>query len=493
LGHWAIGLLGHWAIVNLMRIFSAALLLGLTLVPAVDAQRGAAPPAPVQGTDALARMNESIDALTKKVWPSVVQILVTGYGARGEAGRGGEASVIVGRQRSVGSGFVIDPEGYIMTNSHVIDGAQKVEIVVPPPDADGRLATALSGKMNIVPARIIGTSSELDLALLKIDNVKVPALPLATYSQVHQGETVFAFGSPGGLRNTLTHGLVSAVARQIDPDSPQIYVQTDAPINPGNSGGPLVNIRGEVVGVNTFILSQSGGNEGLGFAIPSATVRTVFRQLKAFGQLRKQEVGMSLQTITPTMAAALGLSRNYGVIVSDVWPGGPAEAAGMKIGDVLLQVDDQPAENLPTVNYFFRLRDSPDRVQITVLRGAAQMVLSVAAVEDRNELDSVTSVTDTAKNIVRELGILGVEIDAGIAAAAKGLRNPQGIIVVARVAGATSEVPLLPRDVIRTVNNKPVTTLQGLRDALRALTPGSPVVLQIQREARLMYVSFTLD
>jgi len=493
LGHWAIGLLGHWAIVNLMRIFSAALLIALTLVPAVRGQRGAAPPAPVQGTDALARMNESIDALTKKVWPSVVQILVTGYGARGEAGRGGEASVVVGRQRSVGSGFVIDPEGYIMTNSHVIDGAQKVEIVVPPPDADGRLATALSGKMNIVPARIIGTSSELDLALLKIDNVKVPALPLATYSQVHQGETVFAFGSPGGLRNTLTHGLVSAVARQIDPDSPQIYVQTDAPINPGNSGGPLVNIRGEVVGVNTFILSQSGGNEGLGFAIPSATVRTVFRQLKAFGQLRKQEVGMSLQTITPTMAAALGLSRNYGVIVSDVWPGGPAEAAGMKIGDVLLQVDDQPAENLPTVNYFFRLRDSPDRVQISVLRGAAQMVLSVAAVEDRNELDSVTSVTDTAKNIVRELGILGVEIDAGIAAAAKGLRNPQGIIVVARVAGATSEVPLLPRDVIRTVNNKPVTTLQGLRDALRALTPGSPVVLQIQREARLMYVSFTLD
>ena len=438
-------------------------------------------------------MNESIDALTKKVWPSVVQILVTGYGARGEAGRGGEASVVVGRQRSVGSGFVIDPEGYIMTNSHVIDGAQKVEVVVPPPDADGRLATALSGKMNIVPARIIGTSSELDLALLKIDNVPVPALPLATYSQVHQGETVFAFGSPGGLRNTLTHGMVSAVARQIDPDSPQIYVQTDAPINPGNSGGPLVNIRGEVVGVNTFILSQSGGNEGLGFAIPSATVRTVFRQLKAFGQLRKQEVGMSLQTITPTMAAALGLSRNYGVIVSDVWPGGPAETAGMKIGDVLLQVDDQPAENLPTVNYFFRLRDSPDRVQISVLRGAAQMVLSVAAVEDRNELDSVTSVTDTAKNIVRELGILGVEIDASIAAAAKGLRNSQGIIVVARVAGATSEVPLLPRDVIRTVNNKPVTTLQGLRDALRALTPGSAVVLQIQREARLMYVSFTLD
>ena len=124
-------------------------------------------------------------------------------------------------------------------------------------------------------------TTELDLALLKVDGVTLPALPLATYSQVRQGETVFAFGSPGGLRNSLTHGMVSAVARQIDPDSPHIYVQTDAPINPGNSGGPLVNIRGEVVGVNTFIMSQSGGNEGLGFAIPSATARTVFRQLKA--------------------------------------------------------------------------------------------------------------------------------------------------------------------------------------------------------------------
>ena len=174
---------------------------------------------------------------------------------------------------------------------------------------------------------------------------------------------------PIGLRNSLTHGLVSAVARQVDPDSPLIYVQTDAPINPGNSGGPLVNIRGEVVGVNTFIVSQSGGNEGLGFAIPSATARTVFRQLKQYGQLRRQEMGMSIQTITSGMAAALGLARDYGVIVSDVWPGGPAEAAGLMIGDILVSVDGQPADNLPTVNYNFRLRDSTEKVQLVVLRG----------------------------------------------------------------------------------------------------------------------------
>jgi serine protease Do len=436
-------------------------------------------------------MNEAVDALTKKVWPSVVQILVSSYGARPDSR--GDASMVVGPQSSTGSGFVIDPDGYILTNAHVVSGAQRVQVMLPGDNADGSLATALSGKIYLVAARIVGITTELDLALLKIDGMKLPALPLATYSQLRQGETVFAFGSPIGMRNSLSHGLVSAVARQVDPDSPLIYVQTDAPINPGNSGGPLVNIRGEVVGVNTFIISQSGGNEGLGFAIPSATARTVYRQLKEHGMVRRQEVGMSLQTITPAMATSLGLVRNYGVIVSDVWPGGPAEAAGLKMGDILVSVDGQPAENLPTVNYNFRLRDSPDKVPIVVLRGGNEQKFAVAAVEERSEFDAVSAKADPVQNLVPELGILGIEIDPGIAAAAKGLRDAYGVIVVARAAGAKSEVPLLPRDVIRSVNNRPISTLLVLRDAVRAVKPGSPVTLQIQRENRLMYVSFTLD
>jgi serine protease Do len=219
----------------------------------------------------------------------------------------------------------------------------------------------------------------------------------------------------------------------------------------------------------------------------------VFRQLKEFGQVRRQEVGMSIQTITPTMAAALGLARNYGVIVSDVWPQGPADAAGLKIGDILVSVDGQPADNLPTVNYYFRLRDSTERVQLVVLRGTEQQTLSVAAVEERNEFDSLSSMADPEKSLVPELGILGVEIDRRIAESATGLRDGYGVIVAARAAGAASEVPLLPRDVIRSLNNREMWTLQGLKDAVRAVKPGTPVTLQIQREGRLMYVSFTRE
>ena len=376
---------------SLARACRAALALPLlVLLPSsLLAQKPTAAPPPVP--DSLDRMNQAIDGLTRKVWPSVVQIMVTGYGARDEDGRGPVNTSVMTRQRSMGSGFVIDPEGYVMTNAHVVSGAQRVQIVVPPTNADGSLMSALSPKMTILPARIVGVSSEIDLALLKVEGLKAPALPLASYRDLRQGETVFAFGSPGGLRNTLTHGLVSAVARQTDPDSPLIYIQTDAPINPGNSGGPLVNVRGEVVGVNTFIMSQSGGNEGLGFAIPSATTRTVFRQLKQYGQLRRQEVGMSLQTITQPMAASLGLDRDSGVIVSDVWPNGPAEAAGVRIGDVLLSVDGQAAENLPTVNYFFRLRESDKPVEMVVMAGKTQKLYKITPVEQGSEFDSVSA------------------------------------------------------------------------------------------------------
>src|SRR5215469_5327172 len=305
--------------------------------------------AQAQSNDALHKLNESVDALIKKVSPSVVQILVTGYGPIEQ--EHGSTAVVIGRQRAIGSGFIIDPDGYIITNAHVVSGAQRVQVVLPVAGTDGSVQAVLGARTNIVPAHIVGVTRELDLALLKVDVAKLPALRISPYRNIRQGEVVLAFGSPEGLRNSVTLGVISSVARQTDPDSPMVYIQTDAPINPGNSGGPLVNVDGDVIGVNTFILTQSGGNEGLGFAIPSSVVNVVYQQLRQNGHLRRTEIGIGVQTISPLLASALNLPRNYGVIISDVVPNGPAADAGLKIGDILLSVEGHTADSVPYVGF----------------------------------------------------------------------------------------------------------------------------------------------
>jgi serine protease Do len=336
-------------------------------------------------------------------------------------------------------------------------------------------------------------SREIDLALLKVENVKLEALAIAPYRNLRQGEVVLAFGSPEGLRNTVTLGVVSSVARQIDPDSPMVYIQTDAPINPGNSGGPLVNVDGAVVGVNTFILSQSGGNEGLGFAIPSSVVNVAYQQLRKFGHLHRAQIGIGLQTITPVLAAAMNLPRSYGVIVSDVLPDGPAVAAGIRIGDVLLSIDGRIAESIPYVSFRLMSVNLGEKVHVEVLRGQERLAFDVPVISHTDSMDQISALADPEKNVVRPLGILGIEIDKKVAEMAPELRDPFGIIVAARAAGTGGEIPLNTGDVIRSLNGEPMTTLDRLRTALAALKPGAPVVLQIQRDERLLYVSFTLE
>src|SRR5215469_8921316 len=347
------------------------------------------------GTEAIRQWDESVNALLRRVSPSVVQILVTGYGTISEGDKG-NAGVVIGKQKAIGSGFVIDAGGYILTNAHVVSGAQRVQVVLPSAEADGTLASELATRVSVVPARIVGVTKEIDLALLKVDDVKLSPLAVANYRNLRQGESVFAFGSPQGLRNTVTHGVISAVARQTDPDSPMVYIQTDAPINPGNSGGPLVNGNGEVVGVNTFIFSQSGGNEGLGFAIPCGLVNVVYQQLRKYGHLHRPEIGVQLQTISTEMAAGLGLARNFGVIISDVTPGGPAEAAGVRIGDILLSIDGKPAESLPYVAFHLFSREEGEKVQLQVLRGKQQMSFEVGMKERPHEMDQVSALADPA-------------------------------------------------------------------------------------------------
>jgi serine protease Do len=234
----------------------------------------------------------------------------------------------------------------------VVAGAQRVQVIIPTLAAEqSPLRSLVSARGQVVEAQIIGTDRELDLALLKVDRGGLPPLPFGKYGKLRQGELFFSFGSPEGLLNSITSGVVSSISRQLNPDSSMVYVQTDAPINPGNSGGPLVNVDGEIVGINTFILTDSGGNQGLGFAIPSSVVNVAYQQFRKYGHLHHSGIGMSVQTITPNLAAGLGLPRNFGLVVADVLPGGPGELAGLRVQDIILALNDRPVDSLPLLAF----------------------------------------------------------------------------------------------------------------------------------------------
>jgi serine protease Do len=447
-----------------------------------------------QSPDALRQLSSSVEELVKRVSPSVVQVLVTGFG-RAEEGAGGEADLVVGRFRSIGSGVIVDPEGYILTNAHVLKGAQRVQVVLPSPIADAASNLAgLNPRGRTMDARIVGLSRDIDLAVLEIKAKGLPALPIGNYSNLRQGEMVLAFGSPGGLQNSVTMGVVSAVGRQPDPDSPMVYIQTDAPINPGNSGGPLVDVDGELVGINTFILTQSGGNEGLGFAIPSGIVAVAYPQLRKFGHVHRGEIGIHVQSINSNLAAGLGLPMDQGVIVSDVMPGSPAETAGIKIQDIILSIDGKPVGGLPVFGmYMFMLREG-EHVKIQVLRGSEKVQVEIPVAQRQHSIDLLGDLVDPEKNLVGKLGILGIEIDRKISQMLPALRQASGVIVAARVAGLGGEEnSLAVGDVVHALNGVTVLSLDFLRSTLDAIKPNSPVVLQVEREGIMMYTSFRMD
>lgn len=449
--------------------------------------------APASKADLLHQLSGSFEALAKKVSPSVVQLQVTGYAALDE-GSHGEIGLVVGRQRVVGSGVIIDPDGYIVTNAHVAANGQRIRVMLPPAGDTTALPGVLSARSRSVEARVVGVARDIDLALLKVDVSGLPSLPIGKYPDLRQGEIVFAFGSPEGLHNSVTMGVVSSVARQLDPDSPFVYIQTDAPINPGNSGGPLVNADGELVGINTFILTQSGGNEGLGFAIPSAMVAFAYPQLKKYGHIHRGEMGVAVQTVTPAMAAGLNLARDWGVIVSDVVPGGPADTAGLKVQDLILSVDGRAIDSLPLFGFTLFTRRAGESARIDVLRGTEKISLDIPVIEQPHKVDQLTDFVDPEKDVVAQLGILAIEIDSKVAGIVSDLREPTGVIVVARAAGTVwAENSLTTGDVIHALNGSPVTSLAGLRASLQKLDPGSPVVLQIERDQRLMYVTLQTE
>jgi len=461
------------------------------LLPAVA---GAAEPgrsAVGEGPGILRQLNGALSQLAERVSPAVVQILVSGYGpVSGEDGRAAAALIV--RQHAVGSGVIVDSAGYIVTNAHVVQGAQRIMVVLPTA-VSGRTLRQDSTTKRVYPAHLLGTHPESDVAVLKIDAaVRLPALPLRQTAMVKQGELVFAVGSPQGLASTMTMGVVSSAARQIDVDAPALFIQTDAPINPGNSGGPLVNAEGEVVGINTFILTGSGGSEGLGFAIPAPVARFVYEGLRKRGYVHRLEIGISAQGVTPELASGLGLARDWGVVVSDVAPGGPAEKAGMRPGDVLEAVDSRRIDSIPDLTAVLYLAEDA-LLEIRVLRGDQPKDLRVRAVELNHPLDEMADLGNPDRHLVRQLGILALDVDDKVRQVAR-LRQPSGVIVVARTLDGTSvNSGLLPGDAIHAVNRDTIESIEALRRAIDARRRGEPVVLQVERDGRFRYLSFEMD
>jgi serine protease Do len=447
----------------------------------------AGPGAAQTGAKSLADFSTAMENLARSASPAVVQILVRTVAPLGN----GESqhTGFVSEQEATGSGVIVDPEGYIVTNAHVVRNARRIEVNVLRSDERGQEPHG-----HLLPAKLIGLDRQVDIAVVKVEERNLPALSFLDSDHLRQGQLVLALGSPLGLQNSLTHGVVSATLRQLDPESPMVYIQTDAPINPGNSGGPLLDIEGRVAGINTMIFSQSGGNEGLGFAIPANLAKDVYQKLRKDGRVRRGAIGVIPETITPRLAAALGLDRDSGVILSDVTPHGVAEAAELEPGDVVLSVDGKPMREARDLALAVFQRAPGDQLTMEIQRGKERMSKTVAVIERKNEPSQLEDLVNYDAALVRRLGILAMTVDEKVTPILPDLRRLSGVAVAAVPAEFAGLNPgLLPGDVIYELNNRRIASLDELRDALKDKKSGDPIALLVERFGQLIYVTAALE
>ncbi len=342
--------------------------------------------------------------------------------------------------KAIGTGFIIDEIGHVVTNYHVIAGAKEIEVLL----SDGRR----------YPAKVAGVEVKTDLAVLKITKEgKFPYLKLGNSDKVEVGEWVVAIGHPRGLDHTVTQGIISAKHRTgvLDPNSYQDFLQTDAAINPGNSGGPLLNLKGEVIGINSAIVSRSGGYEGIGFAIPSNIAAYVTEQIIKNGKVRRGWVGMSVQDLTPALAERLGIEAQGGALVIEVEPGGPAEKAGIKKWDVVQKFGSRPIRNSVDLQNVISLGPVGEKVDITVLRQGMVLVIPVI-------IEAVEQLGYGCKVVLRK--VLGAELRPmkEEESLAYGIERGKGLVVCyIDQKGPMGNAGLEVRDLILEINGIPVS------------------------------------
>lgn len=378
------------------------------------------------------------------------------------------------RETSLGSGVIVSPDGIVLTNNHVIEGADQVQVIL----SDGRR----------FDARLLGTDPATDVAVLKVDGADLPAVPMGNSDRVRIGQLVLAFGNPFGIGQTVTMGIISATGRsEIGLVDYENFIQTDAAINPGNSGGALVDTYGRLIGINTAIFSRSGGYQGIGFAVPITIAQGVMNSILTTGKIQRGSLGMSFQDIDEALATAFGLSDNKGALVNEVNTDGPAEAAGLRHGDVVVEFDGKPINDALDLRRMIALMPVGNKVEVSFIRGGERRTVTVAIAEQETEFTFKSGNGGTDGGALE--GIVVEELDRRSAERLRLRADTKGVVVKDLLPGSpAAQSGLRVSDVILEMNREPV---EGVEDFKRLLQKHQdvPIVLLLSRGGALYYLS----
>jgi serine protease Do len=378
------------------------------------------------------------------------------------------------KEQSLGSGVIVSPDGYILTNNHVVDDATEVKVSL--------------GDKREFPARVVGKDSKTDLAVLKIDQTGLPVVTLGDSTKVEVGDIVLAVGNPFGVGQTVTMGIVSATGRGgLGIEEYEDFIQTDAAINPGNSGGALINTEGQLIGINTAILSRSGGNQGIGFAIPANLAHNVMDQIVHGGKVTRAFLGVTIQPVTPDIAKSFKLSKSAGALIADVSANSPAERAGLKAGDIVTKVDGQSIVDSRALQLLIGQMKPGQTVHLSVMRDGAERDYPVTLGEqpgDKSESGSARSGNSTDQSLdgvsvetltpelTREYGVQG---------------NTHGVLVRGVDSdSAAAQAGLQTGDVILEVNRHPVASVEEMNRYMKE--SGNTTLLFVNHEGHTRYV-----
>ncbi len=382
------------------------------------------------------------------------------------------------KEQSLGSGVIVSGDGYIITNNHVVEQADEIRVTL----LDKRA----------FDARIIGADPKSDVAIVKIGAKDLQAIRWGDSDKLRVGEFVLAIGNPYRLSHTVTMGIISAVGRaNVGIADYEDFIQTDAAINPGNSGGPLVNIKGELIGINTAIFSRSGGYQGIGFAVPSNMARLVMDQLIRDGKVTRGWLGVSIQELTPELSRKFGLKKSKGALVGDVVGGGPAEKAGIKSGDIILEFNGKKVKNVGNLRNMASECKVGSKVSITIFRDGTESSRSVVISELPIETARMVQETQPGESTFEELtGFIVIELSEESARQLGLNKNEKGVVVLRVEPGSSAdEVGIRKGDVIQEIDRKKIDGLERFNKIVSGLQHGDIVLLYINRGGKNFYVT----